>query len=101
MVLVATLLVLDLALGMLIRAVTRRAIWSVLACVLIPPLTAVIPFGLDNLLDAPNGDRGMAHYYAVLGFTFLAFFGLAASATGALLGRLLRFRNESANNILG
>ena len=75
----ATILILDFILGILIRLWTRRAVWSVLACILIPPLAAVLPFEPDVLLHSSGGDRGMGHYYAVLGFAFLALFELFVS----------------------
>jgi hypothetical protein len=83
---IIAVLLLDLILGMGIRAFTRRAAWSVLASLVVPPLTAVLPFGTNALLV----DTDPAHYHAILGFAYLTAFGFAAFCTGTLFGYLLK-----------
>jgi hypothetical protein len=81
-------LLVDLALGFVVRLKTRRAFWSILACLLIPPAVAVVSAG--PLL----GERTEAEALMLCIF-FWTPFGFAGCATGVIFGYLLRQRRQN------
>ncbi len=87
-------LLIDFAVGFLIRVCSRRAFWSILACVVIPTTVAVMAFGPQTLLAEASESQGLA----IMGFVFLALFGFTACATGVLVGYLLRQRKRWPGN---
>jgi hypothetical protein len=79
--------------GMLVRAFTRRAVWSVMLCLVLPPAAIVL-----TLKDALFVDRGLAHAAALSYAPLILGFAFAATATGVLLGFLVRPPDEKSGN---